>query len=143
MSGTPAPSSPAPARGAAALPLEQTRLTPDAAHAAAQPHATGSLVSIAWPTQAAPEWRISFRREGGNAEVKVADASGEATLPSPPRPETTARKMRRWHDGTGMGPVWQAIIFLAGILPALLAVTGVIMWLRTRRWRGRSGKTAA
>ena len=46
-----------------------------------------------------------------------------------------ARTMRRWHDGTDMGPVWQTLIFLGGIIPALLAVTGIVMWLRSRGWR--------
>jgi hypothetical protein len=45
--------------------------------------------------------------------------------------------MRRLHDGTGMGPVWQTIIFIGGILPALLAVTGTTMWLRIRRRRNK------
>ena len=57
------------------------------------------------------------------------------TPPRPPRPETNARLMRRLHDGTDMGPVWQAIIFLGGIIPAILAVTGIVMWLRSRGWR--------
>ena len=43
--------------------------------------------------------------------------------------------MRRWHDGTGMGLVWQIVIFIGGIIPALLAVTGIVMWLRSRGWR--------
>src|SRR3546814_20785771 len=49
--------------------------------------------------------------------------------------ETTARLMRRIHAGTGMGLLWQVLIFLGGILPAILAVTGVIMWWRARQWR--------
>ena len=72
--------------------------------------------------------------------MKVEDKSGTATPPRPSRPETTARTMRRWHDGAGMGPVWQTVIFLGGIVPALLAATGIIMWLRTRRWRGDVGR---
>ncbi|HEX8643198.1 MAG TPA: hypothetical protein VF702_04715 [Allosphingosinicella sp.] len=44
--------------------------------------------------------------------------------------------MRRWHDGDGMGALWQIVIFVGGIVPALLAATGIVMWLRTRRWRG-------
>jgi uncharacterized iron-regulated membrane protein len=35
-----------------------------------------------------------------------------------------------------MGPIWQIVIFLGGIAPAVLAVTGIVMWLRTRKWRG-------
>jgi uncharacterized iron-regulated membrane protein len=44
--------------------------------------------------------------------------------------------MRRIHDGTDMGPVWQTIVFLGGLIPAALAVTGVMMWLRGRKVRG-------
>jgi hypothetical protein len=29
------------------------------------------------------------------------------------------------------------IIFVGGLAPALLGITGVIMWLRTRNWRKR------
>ncbi len=43
--------------------------------------------------------------------------------------------MRRIHDGTGMGRLWQIIIFIGGIIPAGLAVTGIIMWLNIRRRR--------
>ena len=72
--------------------------------------------------------------------MKVDDASGEVTPARPAQPETLARTMRRWHDGTGMGAVWQVIIFVGGIIPALLAVTGIIMWLRTRGWRRDLGR---
>ena len=65
------------------------------------------------------------------------DASGKITPPKQPRPETRARLMRRLHDGTGMGAIWQTIIFIGGIIPALLAITGIVMWLRSRGWRAR------
>lgn len=118
-----------------AQPLEQARLSPEAAVASAAPHATGPLLTVTWPTDQSPEWKIAYGREGGAAEVKVSDGSGEVTPPMPPRAETKARLMRRWHDGTGMGAVWQGLIFLGGIVPALLAVTGIMMWLRSRRWQ--------
>jgi uncharacterized iron-regulated membrane protein len=127
-------------RAQRARPLVQTAMDVDQALAAAQPHATGHLVSITWPTDMAPEWKIAFARQGGSAEVKIKDSDSTVTPPTPPRPETLARTMRRWHDGTGMGPVWQAIIFLGGIAPALLAITGIIMWLRSRGWRARLRK---
>ena len=44
--------------------------------------------------------------------------------------------MRRIHDGNGLPFVWQLIVFLGGVLPAALGVTGVIMWWRARNWRG-------
>lgn len=132
LSGAPAPGPrPAPSR-----PLVETGLTADRALAAAIPLATGPLVSVTWPTEAKPAWSVAFARDGGApAEVAVDDASGVATPPSPPKPETIARTMRRWHDGTGMGFAFQLVIFLGGILPAALAVTGIVMWLKSRRWR--------
>ena len=43
--------------------------------------------------------------------------------------------MRQIHDGNDMGIVWQTIIFLAGLAPAILGITGVVMWLRRRARR--------
>lgn len=95
---------------------------------------TGGLRSVAWPTTATPDWTVAFRN---GASVKVADDSGVAVaVPVHDRPGAS-RLMRRIHDGDGMGPIWQAIVFVAGILPAVLAVTGVIMWWRARDWRAR------
>jgi uncharacterized iron-regulated membrane protein len=122
-------------RAQRAQPLERTAMTADAARAAAQPLATGPLVAITWPTDQSSGWKIAFARAGGPAEVAVDDATGAVTRPQGPRPETNARLMRRLHDGTGMGPVWQTIIFLGGIVPAILAITGIVMWLRSRGWR--------
>ena len=121
-----------------ARPLTAPTTGIDQALAAASPFATGPLTTISWPTDQKPEWKIAFDRKGGAAEVIVADATATAKPPSPPKPETLARTMRRWHDGTGMGVVWQIVIFLGGIIPALLSVTGIIIWWRARRPRARA-----
>jgi uncharacterized iron-regulated membrane protein len=124
------------ARAARAQPLPRTAMTADQALAAARPLATGARVTLTWPTDQAAAWKIAFAREaGGPAEVAVDDSGGAVTPPRPPRPETNARLMRRLHDGTGMGALWQTLIFLGGIIPAILAVTGIVMWLRSRGWR--------
>lgn len=124
------------ARAARARPLPETAMTADQALAAARPLASGAPTAISWPTDQAPAWKIAF----GPAEVAVEDATAAVTPPRPPRPETNARLMRRLHDGTGMGALWQTIIFLGGIVPAILAVTGIVMWLRSRGWRAALAK---
>lgn len=95
-------------------------------------------VSITWPTDKSPVWKVALEQ----GEAEIADASGAVTT-RPPKPETIARTMRRWHDGTGMGTVWQVVIFLGGIIPAALAVTGVTMWVGSRKWRKRPARTLA
>ena len=117
------------------VPVAQTRLDADQVLDLTKRYATGALMAITWPTTSDANWKVSYQRVGGSAEVQVGDDDGKVTPPSPPRPETTARLMRRIHDGTGTGPVWQAIIFVGGIIPAVLAVTGIMMWLNVRRRR--------
>ena len=135
--GQPKAGSPDRARAARALPIADPGVTPDAALAAAGRHATGRLVSLAWPTDQSRTWKVAFARAGGPAEVEVAYLTGDVKPPRPPQSETRARLMRRLHDGTGMGPVWQALIFLGGLIPAGLAVTGIVMWIRSRGWRAK------
>lgn len=115
-------------RSAPVVPVVVTAQTVNdvALKAGAQP------VSITWPTSTSPVWKVALDK----GEAEIADATGAVTR-KPPRPETIARKMRRWHDGTGMGAVWQVIIFLGGIIPAVLAVTGITMWVNSRKWRKR------
>lgn len=121
-----------------ARPLAAPATGVDQAVEAANRYATGALVSVGWPTDQKAEWKIGFARQSGTTEVIVADATAAAKPPAPPQPETLARTMRRWHDGTGMGVVWQILIFLGGIIPALLSVTGIIIWWRSRVSRARA-----
>lgn len=128
--------------GGPALPMTRPNLTPDAALAAAQKAAPGQTSSLAWPTEKKAEWTVMVKGEGAPTEVKVQDSDASAKV-SPPKPETLARTMRRIHDGTGMPLVWQIIIFVGGILPAALSVTGILMWLRMRRRRQKHRRSAA
>jgi uncharacterized iron-regulated membrane protein len=125
-------------RAARAQPLATPRLGVDDAAALASPNAKGPLTSIVWPTDQALKWMVTFDAKGGPASISVDDVAAKASPPPPAPPETLARKMRRWHDGTGMGPVWQTVIFLGGIIPALLSITGIIIWWRARSPRARA-----
>jgi uncharacterized iron-regulated membrane protein len=128
-----APRGPGGPPGFGAPPLAETATSVDAAIAAATPYAQGALVGVSWPNERKPEWKIQFAAaDGPPSEVVVSDADAAAAPPAPPAPETLARTLRRWHDGTDMGIAWQVLIFLGGIAPALLSVTGIVIWWRAR-----------
>ncbi len=110
-----------------APPLPQPRLSLAQALAAAGAPEQRKIESVAWPTVEDSEWTVTT---GGGQFVTVDDLSGQANdHPTTPR-ETTARLMRRIHDGTGMPLVWQIVIFVSGLFGATMAITGVIMWLK-------------
>ena len=120
-----------------AMPVARPSLDMDEAIARARGVIKGRWTGVTFPTERSADWTVTF---GRGKIVKVADDRGTAVLAAESggiggnRPGI-AGLMRRIHDGEGMGPVWQVIIFLGGIAPALLAVTGVIMWWRARRWK--------
>lgn len=118
-----------------AKPLEHPALALNAVVASARTLARGDLRSIAWPTDKRSDWSVAFAGERP-VTVTVADDSGTVARAPDRAKGGIARLMRRIHDGTGMGGLWQAIIFAGGVIPAILGVTGVIMWLRARVWRG-------
>ncbi|MEG3178348.1 PepSY-associated TM helix domain-containing protein [Sphingomonas sp. RB3P16] len=120
--------------GARPVPLATPQLPVDGVIDRADGVLAGSVARIEWPTDQKPAWRVSFVDEPRS--VVIDDASGVAKV-VPPAPESLARTMRRIHDGTQMGLVWQIVIFLGGLLPAILAVTGIIMWWRSRGWRAQ------
>ena len=131
------PPGPDRAMQARARPVESTRLPVGNAIARAEQLAHGTMRQVTWPTEKKPDWTVQVKpSRGAPVAVSVADDDGIAALtPVAAGQGDVGRLMRRIHDGTGMGPIWQIVIFLGGILPAVLAVTGVIMWWRARGWR--------
>jgi uncharacterized iron-regulated membrane protein len=128
------------------MPLAETRLTPDQAVAAALPMAKGAPAMITWPTDRQPDWRITFGggEAGKRSNVAVSDETGVAEKARPEQRRPGANGLsRRIHDGDGMGFIWQLIIFISGITPAILGITGIIMWLRMRRIRARAARAGA
>lgn len=130
---------------ARALPLAAPHLTPDQAVAAALPMARGAPAMITWPTDRQPSWRIAFGSEGGErTTVAVDDATGTAGKAGREERRPGANGLaRRIHDGEDMPFVWELIIFIAGIIPAILGVSGIIMWLRMRRIRARAARASS
>lgn len=130
--------SPAPQRPAFSItPTTPTR-SPDAVVAAAQAAAPDAkLLALSFPAGQNPAWRVQMRSaDGRSLSLSVSDANGEVKsntrTAAPTRGDSFSRLMRNLHDGGGMGLTWQIIIFIGGVLPAALTVTGVVMWLRKR-----------
>lgn len=128
----------------AAMARAQPLVTPatplPGALARAQGLVAGEVTQVTWPSDYKAQWLFSIRpAQGRPANISVDDASGAAKrAPAMDRGQaTTARLMRQIHDGTGMGLVWQILIFVGGLIPAALAVTGIIMWWRARVWRAQ------
>jgi len=117
-----------------AMPLASPAITLELAVGIAGNFPLGPVRSISWPTDQKRAW--SFESSTTSPLTIDADTgAARLTVEQLPQPETLARTMRRIHDGTGLGFVWQLILFLGGIIPAILAVTGIIMWWRAREWR--------
>jgi uncharacterized iron-regulated membrane protein len=118
-----------PMRRAMQTPLAAPHLTLAEALAAAS---VRGPVTITWPTDKEAVWKIA----AGDGKTTQVDDRTEAVSQTKGVPMARPRPFyRRLHDGTGMGLVWQIIVFLGGIAPAILGVTGILMWLRTRKWR--------
>ena len=138
-----APMSPPQQRPNFNAPQTPAALSPDAAAAAALAAAGGgaTLANLSMPAGQSPAWRVQVRMAGSGepSTVMVDDRSGAAKLAAgrgePLSGDVAARWIRRIHDGADTGIVWQTVVFLGGVLPALFLVTGVTMWLRRRRAR--------
>ena len=70
----------------------------------------------------------------------VLDAeSGAVTYIDDPRNYSFREKLLNWqhllHFGVGLGWPWTILVFLSGLLPSLLAVTGLTVWWKKRQAR--------
>ncbi|WP_219893077.1 PepSY-associated TM helix domain-containing protein [Aquisediminimonas profunda] len=118
-----------------ALPLRKTNLWPDAVVAKALEKQPGPLASISWPTELDPAWKVGIKTAEKPVQVWVDDKTGIANTGGGMRSGRIGQMLRRMHEGAEMGTVWQAMIFLAGLVPTILGVTGIVMWWRSRQWR--------
>src|SRR5262249_34016560 len=114
--------------------------TPDevlTAALAAEPGTRAAAIFIAAPDPhgngAAPQWRIQLRRAGGGVTVLVDDRSRAVSRAPEPLAGDRAAQMIRWiHEGEAGGLLWRLAVFLCGLMPTVLGVTGIVVWLRGR-----------
>jgi uncharacterized iron-regulated membrane protein len=100
-------------------------------------HTQASPAAIFAPTQPNPAWRVQLHRADATelTTVMVDDRSSAAATATPLAGDRTAQWIRWIHEGSHSGVLWQVIVFLCGIAPAVLGVTGIVMWLRQRAHR--------
>src|SRR5262249_28776624 len=81
----------------------------------------------------AQTWRVQLRQSDDIVTVLVDDRTGTA---NPTGPQLAGDRVAAWirwiHDGSRGGIVWQAVLFLCGLFPPVLAITGEITWLPRR-----------
>ena len=126
--------------GGGGAPLRRTDLTADQVAA----NATGAypdakLVSLTLPTRGGgkPAWRAQLRGKDGlpiNLQIDDEMTGVVRAQPQAVRPagEDVIRLNRRIHDGDDTPLLWKWIITIVGLAPALLGVTGVIVWARSQ-----------
>lgn len=127
-------------------PAAETRLSPaDVAEMTLLEAGGGQIAFIAWPTEARAVWAVEIACEGETAHepcskmYQVEDETGLIRTPPPAEKpsaaETAATVADGIHAGHLGGPVWQIIVFIAGIILTLLSLSGVYMW-----WKMRAGR---
>ena len=98
-----------------------------------------AVVSISPPGDPLGSYTIKFRTPKSTVPLAVeVNASGVANQPKPGEQDPgdlIHRLVARVHVGRGMGLLWRSLVFLAGVAPSVLGVTGTLIWLRRRRRR--------
>lgn len=117
--------------------LANPERTPSDIYALAAARPNSAVDAIFYPTAQTGAWRIRLH-EDGKAEpvtITINDRSGALTTLEPLSGDRVASWIRWLHEGSHSGEIWRFIVFLSGIMPALLGVTGILVWLRQRRQR--------
>lgn len=117
--------------------MASTARAPAEIFATASARPNSAVEAIFYPNPQTGAWRVRLR-EAGNAEpvtILINDRSGDVSVVQPLSGDRTASWIRWLHEGSHSGGLWRFIVFLSGIMPAVLGVTGILIWLRQRRQR--------
>jgi uncharacterized iron-regulated membrane protein len=92
---------------------------------------------IGFPNAQGALWRMRLNAEDRTEPVTIMinDRSGAITTVEPLPGDRVAFWIRWLHEGSHAGEIWRFIVFLSGVIPAVLGVTGILVWLRQRRQR--------
>jgi uncharacterized iron-regulated membrane protein len=111
--------------------------------------ANASVIGLGLPAGPRGVYRVNLREAGDSSARSTAvvfiDPHSRAVLQAVDRTtrgggDTFLAWQRMLHEGSAFGVTWRFLVFLGGLLPALMMVTGLTMWLRRHR---RSGGVAS
>lgn len=123
-------------------------ITPDAALAAAQTHFPAARwVATSLPVAPTDPYVVTFRRPGevrrtwGRCVAWVDRHTGATLRVQDGHTQTAGDVFADWqfplHNGEAGGLLGRWLVFLTGLTPTLLGVTGTALWWRKRRSRAR------
>lgn len=127
--------------------LAKTARSPSEIFDTASARPNSAVDAIFYPNPQTGAWRVRLR-ETGKAEpvtILINDRSGDVSVVEPLSGDRASFWIRWLHEGSHAGEIWRFIVFLSGIMPAVLGVTGILIWLRQRRQRTliKKGKPGA
>jgi uncharacterized iron-regulated membrane protein len=122
--------SPQPPRAFGAEPLAHPQRNVDEVFAAAADNSTDArLVSLSFPTRVSPVWRVeTVNADGDLKTVAIEDATGARSVDTPRAGDVIAQWIRRVHYCNGMGFIWFAVLFVSGLSPLILLISGFLIW---------------
>ncbi len=108
------------------------------------------LRAIALPARAEQPHRVTLSppglsANGGPSITVYVDAYEERAIATlDPRNFSLGERIIAWqrplHAGVGLGAVYKALVFLSGLLPLFFVVTGIAMWLISRRRKAAAAR---
>ena len=126
--------------------LASPRLDVDRALEIAAGGVAGSRAAAVFlPPQQSQAWRIQLRHADSEAltTVMVDDRSGRADQGGAAIRSKITQWIRWIHEGSHSGLLWQILVFLCGVLPIGFAITGTMIWLRSRKAKMAQRSAAA
>ncbi|WP_024577138.1 MULTISPECIES: PepSY-associated TM helix domain-containing protein [unclassified Afipia] len=117
--------------------MANTARSPAEIFATASARSNSAVDAISYPNPQTGAWRVRLREDGKTEPVTILinDRSGDVSVVQPLSGDWTASWIRWLHEGSHSGEIWRFVVFLSGIMPAVLGVTGILIWLRQRRQR--------
>ncbi len=129
------------------------RIALDEAVAIAQQRVgNAAVIGVGLPAGPRGVYRVNLREAGDTSArsttVVFIDPRSRAILQAVDRTtrgggDTFLSWQRMLHEGSAFGTFWRFLVFLGGLLPALMMITGLMMWLRRHRRPSRAASPVA